>query len=77
MLRVNPLFVMFWWILWLIPLFIGLRMYLRDDGLVWQRTKKTNANESLVLEQLERDGALHTFQKAQVITDLEKESYSE
>ena len=54
MLRVNPLSVMLWWVLWLIPLAIGLRMYLRDDGLVWQRTEKTDANKELVREQLAR-----------------------
>jgi glycosyltransferase XagB len=48
MLRVNPLFVMIWWVVWLIPLAIGLWMYLRDGGLVWQRTEKVNANQALI-----------------------------
>lgn len=48
LLRVNPLFIMVWWLVWLIPLWIGLRMYLRDEGLVWERTEKTDANHTLV-----------------------------
>jgi cellulose synthase/poly-beta-1,6-N-acetylglucosamine synthase-like glycosyltransferase len=48
MLRVNPLFLLVWWLIWLIPLWIGLRMYLRDEGLVWERTEKTDANGGLV-----------------------------
>lgn len=48
LLRVNPVFIMIWWLLWLIPLWIGFRMYLRDEGLVWERTEKTDANHGLV-----------------------------
>ncbi len=48
MLRVNPLFVMVWWVVWLIPLAIGFKMYLRDEGLVWERTEKSDANNELV-----------------------------
>lgn len=48
MLRVNPLFVMIWWVVWLIPLAIGFKMYLRDEGLVWERTEKSDANNELV-----------------------------
>ena len=48
MLRVNPLFIMIWWVVWLIPLALGLRMVLRDGGRVWERTEKINANEELV-----------------------------
>ena len=48
MLRINPLFVMAWWMIWLIPLVIGFTMYRRDEGLVWERTEKVNANEELV-----------------------------
>jgi hypothetical protein len=54
MLRVNPVSIMIWWILWIMPLFIGLRMYLRDEGLVWERTQKIDANNALVRGQLER-----------------------
>lgn len=48
LLRVNPLFVLAWWFVWLVPLFIGLRMFLLDQGLVWERTEKTDANHSLI-----------------------------
>ena len=51
MIRVNPISVMLWWLIWLIPLFIGLRMYIMDEGLVWQRTEKVDANNSLVRNQ--------------------------
>lgn len=48
MLRVNPVFILVWWVVWLIPLAIGFKMYLRDEGLVWERTEKTDANNELV-----------------------------
>ncbi|HEV7346529.1 MAG TPA: glycosyltransferase family 2 protein [Devosia sp.] len=48
LLRVNPVFVMVWWLIWLIPLWIGFRMFLRDEGLVWERTEKSDANHKLV-----------------------------
>jgi glycosyltransferase XagB len=48
MLRINPLFVAIWWVMWLAPLAIGLWMHLRDRGLVWERTEKTNANRELI-----------------------------
>ncbi len=54
MLRINPLFVMIWWVVWIIPLAIGFRMYLRDEGLVWQRTEKIDANNALVRHRLEQ-----------------------
>jgi cellulose synthase/poly-beta-1,6-N-acetylglucosamine synthase-like glycosyltransferase len=49
MLRINPLFQMIWWLVWLIPLWIGFRMYLQDGGLVWDRTRKIDANHALIL----------------------------
>ena len=52
MIRVNPLSVMFWWVFWIIPLAIGYWMYRKDLGLVWQRTEKIDANNSLVRERL-------------------------
>ncbi len=48
MARVNPLFLVFYWILWLLPMGIGLSMFLADGGLVWQRTEKVDANHDLV-----------------------------
>ncbi|MBN9228578.1 MULTISPECIES: glycosyltransferase family 2 protein [Legionella] len=47
MFRVNPIFAMFWWFFWLVPITIGFSMYLGEGGLVWIRTTKTNANTSL------------------------------
>jgi cellulose synthase/poly-beta-1,6-N-acetylglucosamine synthase-like glycosyltransferase len=47
--RVNPLFLFVFWIFWLIPLWIGWRMYWRDTGLVWERTLKLNAIEGAVM----------------------------
>lgn len=47
-LRVNPLFVMAYWIFWSLPLFIGIQMFVRDRGLVWERTEKVDANHNLV-----------------------------
>jgi hypothetical protein len=49
MLRINPVFQMVWWLVWLIPLWIGFRMYLQDGGLVWDRTRKIDANHALIL----------------------------
>lgn len=48
MLRINPVFVAIWWVVWLIPLWIGFWMYLRDRGQVWERTEKVNANQALI-----------------------------
>lgn len=48
MLRINPVSVWVWWAIWLVPLWIGWRMYRRDHGLVWERTEKIDANADLV-----------------------------
>jgi hypothetical protein len=45
---------MIWWFLWIIPLTIGLRMFLRGEGLVWERTEKIDANNALVRDYLKR-----------------------
>jgi cellulose synthase/poly-beta-1,6-N-acetylglucosamine synthase-like glycosyltransferase len=50
LLRVNPLFLICYWILWLVPLGIGLYMFMFDGGLVWQRTEKVDANHNLIRE---------------------------
>ena len=52
MVRVNPISLMIWWVIWIIPLVIGFVMYLRDGGLVWQRTEKVDANHELVRAKL-------------------------
>ena len=48
MLRVNPLFLMVWWVVWLVPIWLGFWMFMRDGGLIWERTEKINANEALI-----------------------------
>jgi len=58
MLRVNPVFAMIWWFLWLVPLAIGLRMYLLDEGLAWQRTEKIDANRILIRTKIKGSNAL-------------------
>ena len=60
MLRVNPVFVAVWWVLWLAPLAIGFWMFVRDRGLVWERTEKINANQSLI--EVQFGGAAHNQQ---------------
>lgn len=50
LLRVNPVFLMIFWFIWIIPLWLGWRMYRKDTGLVWERTKKINANNDIVRE---------------------------
>lgn len=47
-LRVNPIFVMLYWLFWTIPVVIGINMYVRDKGLAWERTEKVDANHELV-----------------------------
>lgn len=49
MLKINPLFIMVWWVVWLVPLWLGFWMYMRGGGLVWERTEKINANEALIV----------------------------
>lgn len=56
LVRVNPLFLLGWWLLWVVPLWIGFIMYLRDGGLVWERTVKNDANHTLVRKRLAQSG---------------------
>jgi cellulose synthase/poly-beta-1,6-N-acetylglucosamine synthase-like glycosyltransferase len=48
MIRVNPLLLWLYWLVWTVPLVIGIQMYLRDKGHVWERTEKVDANRDLV-----------------------------
>ncbi len=48
LLRVNPVFLIGYWLLWLVPLVIGIWMFMADRGLTWQRTEKVDANHNLV-----------------------------
>lgn len=57
LMRVNPVFLLAWWLFWCVPLWIGFIMYLRDGGLIWERTVKNDANHQLVRSKLgHRDG---------------------
>jgi glycosyltransferase XagB len=47
-LRINPVFVMAYWIFWSVSIVIGIQMFVRDKGLVWERTEKVDANHELV-----------------------------
>lgn len=67
MVRVNPLFLMLWWTFWTLPLAIGLRMWRRDEGLVWERTLKLDRNRELVPE-LIRLGTLGYDSKNRIIS---------
>jgi cellulose synthase/poly-beta-1,6-N-acetylglucosamine synthase-like glycosyltransferase len=66
MLRVNPLFLMAWWTFWTLPLVIGVRMWRRDEGLVWERTLKLDRNRELVPELIRR-GTLGYDSKNRII----------
>ena len=46
--RLNPLFVMAYWMFWVLAMFIGIQMFIRDKGLVWERTEKVDANHDLI-----------------------------
>ncbi len=48
MLRINPVAILIWQIMWIVPLVIGFRMFLRDEGLAWERTEKVDANHNLI-----------------------------
>lgn len=48
LLRANPVFLVLYWVLWLVPLAMGFTMFVRDRGLTWQRTDKVDANHDLV-----------------------------
>jgi cellulose synthase/poly-beta-1,6-N-acetylglucosamine synthase-like glycosyltransferase len=54
MLRVNPLAILIWQILWIVPLVIGFQMFLRDRGQVWERTDKIDANHDLIMSKVDQ-----------------------
>lgn len=54
MIRINPISAIIYWVLWIVPLFIGFRMYLLDEGLAWQRTEKIDANKLLIRRKFRR-----------------------
>jgi len=54
LLRMNPITVFFWWIMWVIPIYLGYRMYTGEGGLEWVRTHKVDANSQLIGEKIMR-----------------------
>jgi cellulose synthase/poly-beta-1,6-N-acetylglucosamine synthase-like glycosyltransferase len=63
-LRLNPLFVLLYWIFWSVSIAIGIQMFVRDKGLVWERTVKVDANHDFVRES-ELVGAGNADQRVQ------------
>jgi hypothetical protein len=61
MLRVNPAFLLLYWLWWAIPIAIGFRMFVKDEGLTWERTEKVDANHDLA-----RDDVIASVQAASV-----------
>ncbi|MGH3774096.1 MAG: glycosyltransferase family 2 protein [Pseudonocardiaceae bacterium] len=60
LLRVNPLFLLVYWLWWTIPIVIGLWMFWTDGGLVWERTTKIDANSVLIRgTQLQRNAGVN------------------
>jgi glycosyltransferase XagB len=55
MLRVNPVFLWFYWLWWSVPIAVGLGMYLRGGGRVWERTEKVDAIHELVRDVIRRE----------------------
>lgn len=55
LIRVNPVSLLIFWLVWTIPLWLGWRMYRKDTGLIWERTRKINANNDIV-----REGFIYT-----------------
>ena len=56
MFRVNPVFLISYWLFWIVSLAIGFSMFVRDRGLAWQRTEKIDANHTLVRSSAEYVG---------------------
>jgi hypothetical protein len=52
LLRVNPIALIGYWMFWIWPLYLGFVMFVRDRGLVWERTEKSDANHALVRSDL-------------------------
>ncbi len=57
MFRVNPFALWIFWLIWTIPIVIGIKMFLSDGGRVWERTEKIDANHVLV-RQVISDGEI-------------------
>jgi cellulose synthase/poly-beta-1,6-N-acetylglucosamine synthase-like glycosyltransferase len=48
MVRVNPLVLFLWYLLWTVPIVIGFGMFLADKGKAWARTEKVDADRRFV-----------------------------
>jgi cellulose synthase/poly-beta-1,6-N-acetylglucosamine synthase-like glycosyltransferase len=48
MLRINPLFLFLYYLLWSVPIAIGFGMFLADKGRAWARTEKVDADRRFV-----------------------------
>lgn len=48
LIRMNPITTFCWWLIWVIPIWLGYRMYSGEGGLEWIRTHKTDANAHLL-----------------------------
>lgn len=48
LLRCNPIALIIWGLIWVVPIWIGWRMYRTNSGLVWERTVKVDANAGLI-----------------------------
>jgi glycosyltransferase XagB len=57
-IRVNPFCVLLYWLFWCVSIVIGIQMFFRDKGLVWERTEKVDANHDLVRAGDASEGAL-------------------
>ena len=42
MVRVSLPALIFYWMIWAVPIVIGINMFLHDRGLVWERTEKVD-----------------------------------
>jgi len=49
MIRINPLIIFLYYLLWTIPIVIGFSMYVAGKGKVWIRTEKADADRCFVL----------------------------
>jgi cellulose synthase/poly-beta-1,6-N-acetylglucosamine synthase-like glycosyltransferase len=47
MLRINPVFLFAYWILWCIPIFVGFGMYILGMGKTWDRTEKVDSDRNI------------------------------
>ncbi len=48
MIRINPLFLFLYYLLWSVPIAIGFGMFLADRGKAWARTEKVDADRRFV-----------------------------